>query len=186
MINFIEKSSLKVNKIWYKSDIRERWNSLSDMERQCVNSAFGIKLYGMKDRFTDPCKEPEGRCKEFCKNSKILEKHLHSNKKLNDLVLYISHPTDVTVKGSQLQPFCSVGYETDEFEQKVLWRSVYQHENYSTEYEFCTSSYQRITDIGICTTTSFKEVKSNPKYFVFRFHFQTCKKKAFIFCLLRL
>ena len=145
------------NKVWYKN-FRERWNSLSGLESQCVSDEFYTILYGMKVyKYTDPCKELKQKCKTFCKNSKILEKHIHSNKKLKDLILYISHPTDVTVKGSQLLPFCSVGYQTDKFEREVLKGSV-SLTNISHVYGFCRSSYQRITDIGICTTVSFKKV----------------------------
>ena len=143
--------------MWYKSDIKKRWNSLSDLERQCVNDEFSAILYNLEENFKDPCNEPEEKCKKFCKNSRILEKHIRSNKKLKNLILYINHPTDVSVKGSKLIPFCSIGYETQKFEQRVWKRSMY-HTNHSEDYEFCSSSFQRITDIGICTTTSFKEV----------------------------
>ena len=127
------------------------------MERQCVNDEFYTILQDIKEKFIDPCQEPTEKCKTFCKNSKILEDHIHSNKNLKDLILYISHPTDVTVKGSQLQPFCSVGSETEKFEQEVSKGSILLS-NITNVYKFCTSSYQRITDIGICTTVSFKEV----------------------------
>ena len=155
---FLEKLSIMKNELWYTNGVsRKRWNSLSNFERQCVNDEFSKSLYGLKDKFTDPCKKPEEKCIQFCKNSMILEKHMHTNRKLKDLILYISHPTDVTVKGSQLQPFCSVGNETDRFEQKVSKGSI-PLANYTKVYEFCTDSYQRMTDIGICTTVGFKEV----------------------------
>ena len=162
LFNFIEKSFQLENKLWYKKEMNKlRWNSLSDFESKCINDEFYNILKGMKTKFTDPCKKPKEKCKRFCKNSKILEKHIHSNKKLEDLIHYMSHPTDVSVKGSQFQPFCYVGYETDEFEQEVVRRSTYLYANYSKEYKFCNSSYQRITDIGVCTTTNFKEVHVN-------------------------
>ena len=146
-------------KMWYKNGLnRKRWHSLSDLERQCVYDVFDTIQHGMMDNFTDPCKELTEKCKIFCKNSKILEKHIHLNKNLQNLILYISHPTDVTVKGSQFIPFCSVGYETDRFEYEVSKGSM-PLSNITDIYEFCTNSYQRIKDIGICTTTSFKKVK---------------------------
>ena len=145
--------------MWYRNYLnKKRWNSLSDLERQCVHDEIATSLYNMRVNFTDPCKEPQEKCKRFCKNSKILENHIHSNKKLKDLILYINHPTNVTVKGSQLQPFCYVGHGTDKFEQEMSKGSIPLSNN-TDIYEFCTDSFQRLTDIGICTTTSFKKVK---------------------------
>ena len=173
------------SKIWYKNkQTRDRWNSLSDLERKCVNDEFNNILYGIRDKFTDPCKEPEEKCKRFCKNSMILEKHIHSNKKLKDLILYINHPTDVTVKGSQLQPFCYVGHGTDRFEQEVSKGSIPLSNN-TDVYEFCTSSYQRITDIGICTTSSFKEVIMVKCKRILRVAFIKSKLIFFLFLYLR-
>ena len=161
LFNFIEKSTKMENKMWYKNYLnKKRWNSLSDLERQCVNDEIDTSLYNMRVKFTDPCKEPQEKCQIFCKNSKILEKHIHSNKKIKDLILYSSHPTDVTVKGSQLLPFCSVGHGTDRFEQDVAQGFIHLP-NDTDIYEFCTNLYQRMTDIGICTTVSFKEVIVN-------------------------
>ena len=161
LFNTLEKSSLEMNKMWYKNDLaKKRWNSLTNLERQCVKDEFdNILLKDMK-KFTDPCKEPEEKCQTFCNNSKILEKQIHLNKKFKDLILYSSHPTDVTIKGSQLLPFCSVGHRTDRFEQNVAQGFIHLP-NTTDIYEFCTNSYQRITDIGICTTISFKEVILN-------------------------
>ena len=112
LLNSIDKSSVMRNKMWYKNyKPNIKWNSLSKLERQCINDEFYTMLYGMREKFTDPCKEPVEKCLSFCKNSKISEKHMYSNKRLTNLLLYISHPTNVTVKGSQLLPFCSVGNE---------------------------------------------------------------------------
>ena len=163
LFNFLEKSYVTEKKIWYMKGLsRERWNSLSHLEMQCIYDNLGIILYGIMDNFIDPCRDPEEKCKKLCNNSMILKKHIHSNKKLKDLILYISHPTDITVKGSQLLPFCSVGHETKIFEQEVSKGSLPLSNNTDT-YEYCTSSYQRITDIGICTTISFKEVRMTRK-----------------------
>ena len=135
------------------------WRSLSSLERQCINDEFSNVLPEIKHQFIDPCKELKDHCKSFCKNSKIFENHIDSNQMLQDLVLDISHPTShVTEKGLRLVPFCFTSHDTERFIHIIKKGSI-SLTNSSLSYEFCKSTYQRITDLGVCTTIDFKKVK---------------------------
>ena len=134
------------------------WRSLSYHERQCINDEFSNVLALIKQQFLDPCKNPKDYCTSFCKNSKILGNHINSNKMLQELVLQINHPTHVAEKGLKLVPFCFAGHETLNFIQ-IIKQGTISLTNSSKSYVFCKSSYQRITDLGVCTTIDFKEVR---------------------------
>ena len=103
------------------------------------------------DDFHDPCASPSDLCKQFCSNSKILEKHLHSNSDLEKLMFYVSHPTYADKKGLKLVPFCYGGIETESFDKKIKKRQI----NLTEPYNFCSRTTQVITDVGICTTLHF-------------------------------
>ena len=105
----------------------------------------------MSDNFDDPCTSPSDMCKQFCFNSKILEKHIHSNSNLEKLMYYVSHPTYANKKGPKLVPFCYGGVETKSFNSKIKKGGI----NLTEPYNFCSRTTQSITDIGICTTIHF-------------------------------
>ena len=144
--------------MWYKSKgFSQRWNSLTELELKCINEEFVEVLYSLEKNFIDPCKDPKDICISFCKNSKILEKTMHSNKKLKDLILLLSNPTNVDQKGSKLVPFCHIGYDTERF-ITMIKKGTISLSNATNVYKFCNNTFQSTTDIGICTTISFDKV----------------------------
>ena len=105
----------------------------------------------MSEKFQDPCTTPKDLCKQFCSNSKVLEKFIHSNSDLKKLMSYVSHPTFNNGKGLKLVPFCYGGIETESFDKKIKKGEI----NLTEPYNFCSRTTQVITDVGICTTIHF-------------------------------
>ena len=85
-----------------------------------------------------------------------MEDQIHTNHELKKLIMYISHPYQTVKSHTKLVPFCFTGYEAEKFNKELIDVNIT-----NLNYEFCNESFQRLTDIGICTTFNVKE---NLKY----------------------
>ncbi len=138
--------------LWYKLESK-KWNSLDSEERKCINTEYENILRSFnKHEYRNPCSTGIGMCENFCKNSRILEDHIHSNNELKKLLMYISHPTPTVKSHTKLLPFCFTGSEAENFNKELTELDITM-----LDYEYCTQSFQRLTDIGICTTINVKE-----------------------------
>ena len=146
----------------FSDPLTTNWFSLHIDEQRCINNEFRSLIRSNDINYTDPCKNPSKTCEKFCENSKLIQKHLRGNGELTKLFHYMSHPPNYhSGNTSWLVPFCYQGDQVDKWQKNV--RHSLGNLNLDSTlygYDFCNSGKLEMTDIGMCTTIKYKEVKN--------------------------
>ena len=130
---------------------------MDDDEKRCVNVTYPAVIKELSySKYSDPCKNSTNQCVKFCKNLKIIQKHLQGSGQLKKLLTYMSHPTGFQYSSSPVVPFCYQGSEVNSFETKFV--EAYNGSASSYGYKFCTNVQQRWTDAGLCSTIQYPKV----------------------------